>query len=330
MGSIKDAWTDLTDPGRGDRKDKVRTAERGVEEFTGKRIPVLDEFGAPVRDEFGKPVYKHDGRGVEAPTREDIGYTNFQIDLGKYDEGELLALGDDDFVSDLDVNRTGEGQALIGQGTDFYQDVLSGGGFDPQAEADFARKRGQAQQTRQANTEAVMRNAELQGLSGSGMEALGALSSGQAQVTDESMAGLEANAMMQQNREGAAGNLVDAGSAVQDSNDAWQQWYAGEDADRQAYNADKYTDQSKFNIGRKNFVADQHVDRDAEGVRLNKESFQTEFDNKLELATRIAGERRGVGNAQGELGGGKKSVLDPGGIVSDAADTGGSYYSEDG
>lgn len=206
-------------------------------------------------------------QSLEAPGAEELAYAFDEIQEGKGDraagrrrvlEKELVT---PELMGAADYERDLTGQALTGQGTDYYEDVLAGDGYDAVAEADFARRRSQAQNTRQANTERVMRDMELRGLGGGGAEALGALSAGQSQATAEYLGGLESNAMRQANRDTASGALAQAGESRQAADDAWLWDTVSDQYNRDEYNLNRGMEADILNAGKQTAAQDANTGR---------------------------------------------------------------------
>ncbi len=106
----------------------------------------------------------------------------------------------------FDPNRMGESQ-------DYFASVMSDP-VDDIAEADYARRQGQAEQMRRSHSEAALRDAEMRGQGAAGDRILAELSGNQAMAGDMYQAGMDANATSQMRRDSAAGSLADVSDRI--------------------------------------------------------------------------------------------------------------------
>lgn len=100
-------------------------------------------------------------------------------------------------------------QALSGMdaASDYYGGLMSTGS-DPIAEADFQRRTAAAEASRRANTDAALAQLEQRGQGNANAGLLSELSNQQASVSDQYLAGLDANAMAAARRDSAAGSMA--------------------------------------------------------------------------------------------------------------------------
>lgn len=105
-------------------------------------------------------------------------------------------------------------QALSGldQAGDYYGGLMTSGS-DPIAEADFQRRTAAAESSRRANTDAALAQLEQRGQGNANAGLLAELSNQQASVSDQYLAGLDANAMAAARRDSAAGSMADVSQA---------------------------------------------------------------------------------------------------------------------
>lgn len=101
----------------------------------------------------------------------------------------------------FDPNQMGESQ-------DYFASVMRDP-TDDIAEADYARRQGQAEQQRRSHADAALAENEMRGQGGAGDRMLAELSGTQAMTGDMYQAGLDANATAQMRRDSAAGSLAD-------------------------------------------------------------------------------------------------------------------------
>lgn len=246
--------------------------------------------------------------------------------------GDALAMGDELSLSgvdprdvaasqweDFEVDPTGRNAQVDTLG---YFQNLAEGGPDAVAEADFERRRGQAEQARRAQDEATMAALEARGMGGSGQELLGSLVSNQAAASDLTQAGLDAAAMAQQRRDAAAGNVGQVGQALsaqdyrqaadqanaldQRALDQWRTWY-----DQATYNAGVGNTQNQANWGRQqdvnqanwqqqqalnqtnwgrgNTVRDANVDQTNAATMYNKGLYGDEWDRRMQALGGLTG-----------------------------------------
>lgn len=93
------------------------------------------------------------------------------------------------------------------QALDHFQMVMEGDGWDPVSEAAYQRRVAEAEVRRRGQAQAVMREQELQGLGGSGMDVMAQLMTGQSSASDQYLAALDA-AALQANRMDTAGTQL--------------------------------------------------------------------------------------------------------------------------
>lgn len=89
---------------------------------------------------------------------------------------------------------------------DQMRQVIEGNGWDPVTEAAYQRQVAEAEARRRGNALAIQREAELQGMGGSGTDILAQLQAGQASVQDQYLGALEAAALGAQRQDVASQN----------------------------------------------------------------------------------------------------------------------------
>ena len=258
---------DWFDAGRSDRAAAAAALARGEEAWAA----------------LG-PSYDSEGNMTNPghmPGYDDLALSDKEIEGGLYSNRGQLYTNDQSTVDGLEVSRTNNGDSVANKGLRHYEDILNGSGFDATAEAEYDRRRQQAEQQRRSNTEAVSQQMELRGMGGGGLDALGALTSGQGAVTDQYAGGLAANAMRQGNMQHAAGQMVGAGQVRQGQNDGWQQWQAQEQGSRDKFNAGQYWEAAKLRGERANYVTDHNADTRLAGAMQGKGAAQQVYDNKV-------------------------------------------------
>ncbi len=121
---------------------------------------------------------------------------------------------------------------------DHFNTVMEGDGFDPVSEAAYQRRVAEAEVRRRGQGLAVMREQELQGLGGSGMDVMAQLMTGQAATSDQYLAALDAAAMQQTRMDTAGMNMGQLGGQMRAQEfgehaqragamDAWNQFMGG-------------------------------------------------------------------------------------------------------
>lgn len=282
LGQDSPLGIDALNPGAQDDKKAQKAYGKAIDAWDGDSAYMVDENGDYILDENGNPMLTQAG-GVRQPTHQDLSFSDEEVAAGFHQFDPLMA-DDGDYMGGFEANRNLGGNRIAARGMQHHMDVLDGDGFDAVAEADFARRRALAGQTRRANTDAVAREMELRGVGGSGMEAMGAMAAGQGQVSDEYMAGLGANAIMQQNRDNSANALTQGGHQQQQIQDQWDSWYADAANDNKRYDADKYSAYKEVNYDRRNDVRDYNADHRFGAYAADKTAKQQVFENQAREA----------------------------------------------
>lgn len=218
----------------------------------------------------------------------------------------------------------------MGEGSEYFGDLMRGGGRDAVSEAEYSRRVADAEQRRSAQTEAALAAEEARGGSSAGSRVLAEQAASSGQIADTYRAGMDANAMAQQRRDAAAGRYFDTQKGIGDTrfgadfdvaggldafkaskntaldNVAAQNAAATQQAN--IYGADSRTNADMYNAGRYTDAADMNTQRDWYTDDANVDVWnQTTAGN---AATRGAGTGTWLG-AMGMEGG---QVLGQGGL----------------
>jgi hypothetical protein len=177
------------------------------------------------------------------------------------------------------------------------------GGEDDAANAEWNKRKAEAEQLSRANREASMQAMEVQGMAGSGNELLADLE-GQGQLTQSLYgAGLDAAGMQQQRRDAAAGTAYEMGGGIADKQDAWHVMTTQRDDANKVYADGIANQESTMNWNRGNQVSDANVPlvNGAEMYNIHDIPMQ-EFGNDLTVAGAKAGQGVNLANISTDWG----------------------------
>lgn len=215
----------IFDPGAEDRREAQAMQEAALAEWEGLRdfAPSLESM----RMEFGEDgdIRPYDvGAKLEPEQMERLSRLKAR-EMGLQDDSAMLgkhsAFGAPGFESefgglesaygdlgpsafgdlDFDSGRMGEAENYFGE--------LMHSGTDAIAEADYARRTGDAERARRSHTDAALADLEMRGQGSMGGQLLAELSGSQGMASDMYEAGLDASAVAQARRDSAAGSLAD-------------------------------------------------------------------------------------------------------------------------
>lgn len=172
---------------------------------------------------------------------------------------------------------------------DYYKALLANGGQDAVSEANYRRMRSDAEQAARAQRQAAMQNLAEQGRDTGGAGVLAELMSARDVGRNANAGALASKAMEQQRRDSAAASMGTLGGQVQTGDDAWSEWFGGEQtrygrdkaevigqgaAAKTGYGQDKsgiHEAESLSNWNRTNAIDDANVGLDNQAMYHNKD-----------------------------------------------------------
>jgi hypothetical protein len=229
--------------------------------------------------------------GIEAPDLQEF-------DPQLYENGDDLDLQVSEFDKMDPSQWSNENSAMHGS-LDYMRSIMNGG-EDDAANAEWNKRKAEAEQLSRANREASMRGMEVQGMAGSGNELLADLE-GQGQLTQSLFnSGLDAAGMQQQRRDAAAGSAYDMGGGIADKQDAWHVMTTQRDDANKVYGDNVANQALTANWGRNNQVLDMNTGAVNNAELYNIGLDQQEFGNAMGLAGAKAGMGVNIANFGGQ------------------------------
>lgn len=188
--------------------------------------------------------------GIEAPDLQEF-------DPQLYEKGADLDLKVAEF-DEMDPSKWSDENSAMHGSLDYMRNVMNGG-EDAAANAEWNKRKAEAEQLSRANREASMKAMEVQGMAGSGNELLSDLE-GQGQLTQSLFnTGLGAAGMEQGRRDAAAGAAYDMGGGIADKQDAWHVMTTQRDDANAVYATGIENQEIGENYNRTNTVNDMNV-----------------------------------------------------------------------
>jgi len=256
-----------------------------------------------------------------------------------YREGDPFAITDEMRVenkvgrdesawNDMNVPTLGRDAQVGALG---YFGNIAMGGPDAVANAEYERRRQEAEQLARGQRESAIQKAEMQGQGTGGAALLADITGGQAAAQSANMAGTQAAADMQTRRDAAAsyGSDVantlrgaDFGEASQTANaaDQWSQWWQQAQQGVDTFNAGQETDAALTNYDRRIGVQDANTDMFNKLGEYNQQGDQRAFDNWLRYMQGKSGAVAGTTGALHFDAQNEPSVFEP---IGDAVEFGG-------
>jgi hypothetical protein len=266
----------------------------------GTDLEQLTELGsrAMTSESLGEFIAKRDADqavgefdGIEAPDLQEF-------DPQLYENGDDLDLQVSEFDKMDPSQWSNENSAMHGS-LDYMRSIMNGG-EDDAANAEWNKRKAEAEQLSRANREASMRGMEVQGMAGSGNELLADLE-GQGQLTQSLFnSGLDAAGMQQQRRDAAAGSAYDMGGGIADKQDAWHVMTTQRDDANKVYGDNVANQALTANWGRNNQVLDMNTGAVNNAELYNIGLDQQEFGNAMGLAGAKAGMGVNIANFGGQ------------------------------
>lgn len=250
-----------------------------------KRVTMGDD-ALFVGEEIDKAKSRYDD--IETPELGEFDPTLFDVgDALELEQGTFGSAGDSRFSNNADLQFA----------TDHFRNIVQGG-EDAAANAEWMKRKRQAEQAARAQREASAAALDVRGLGGSGTELLADMAGQQAMTEAQFMGGLGAAAMEQGRRDQAAGAVYDMGANTAGAEDAWSQWSTARDDYNTMQNVNVANAANVANFGRANQVADNNVVAQNQAQQYNLALPQQGFQNEMMLA----GAENGLNLAMGTAG----------------------------